>query len=90
MTAPIQRLFRCVAIRHAANRTRPNEPRYEAVCCLLIGGEPAAHLVTIYSSRPDAFVVDREYLIDESLTVVSWQPAPDLSAEPAPPAGVTA
>ena len=90
MAAPIQRLFRCVAIRHAPNRTRPDEPRYEAVCQLLLGGVPAPHLVTLYSTRADAFVVDRDYLVDETLTVVSWQPALDLSAEPAPPAAAGA
>ena len=82
----IRSLFRCVAISRAPNRTRPAEPRYAATCVLLVAGVPAPErTVMLYSSSPDAFRIDGEYLVDSSLTVVAWQDSGTPDVELAPP-----
>lgn len=82
----IRSLFRCVAISHAPNRTRPEAPRYAATCVLLVNGIPVPErAVTLYSSSPDAFRIEADYIVDSSLTVVAWEPAAAPAAEPVPP-----
>lgn len=88
MADPIQSLYRCVAISHAPNRTRPQEPRYCATCVLIVNGVPVVDRpVQLYSSSPDAFRIDADYLVDWQPTVVAWRPAvePDATPSDAPP-----